>query len=243
MKKNEVRVMGKNLQQTNKIEALLRHAQLARSDLERYANALCEELGYNGHTHVKMGEIKALDRIFEKASKPGNEGRVENLNDICRARLLIESPEDIETLRSMMIPGRNNHDFNKTWDGRGVKLVEFEDYFAAPSSTGFRAINMTLEIDLGKGRSHYVELQVAHWFMQDTLDRTHELKKKIREIEETAAAEDRELYEDEREVVRSYKDQARELHEQDADRLDLRRLETATSGPQEGTGPVRRFAP
>lgn len=210
-------------QQTPDPVTLIRHAELARAHIQRYARDLAEEIGLPVETSVKMGPIKTLSRIWEKAIGK-YQGQVEKICDICRERLLISSPDDVLALRRMFDPRREN-EFSERWKGRGIHPVEFEDYFAKPSSTGFRGINIKLAVDMGKGRYHVCELQVVHKDMLKTLDITHVLFEEIRTLEGAAAAKDRDLSAFDQDKVREMKEETIRLHEEDAVALGLKDLE------------------
>lgn len=213
-------------QQTNDVDTLIRHAEMARSSLRRYINALSEEVGLPKELHVKMGPIKNLDRIFEKAAGRKG-GRFDDICDICRGQFLIDSPEDVERLRMLLRPGRKSSAFNELWESRGAKIVAYDDYFAKPTKTGFRGINVTLEISgIGKGRKHYVEMQVVHRDMLEALKMTHELYSQKRTLIEGAKAAGRPLSGDQKAVAEYYNAEALRIHNEAALALGLDSLES-----------------
>ena len=219
-------------QQTNDVGTLIRHAEMARSSLRRYISALSDELGLPQELHVKMGPIKNLDRIFEKAAGR-KDGRFDDICDICRGQFLIDSPEDVERLRMLLRPGRKSSAFNELWESRGAKIVAYDDYFAKPTKTGFRGINVTLEISgIGKGRKHYVEMQVVHRDMLGDLKTTHELYSQKRTLVEGAKAAGRPLSEEQKAVAEYYNTEALRIHNEAAAALGLDSLETPDFGEE-----------
>lgn len=212
-------------QTTNNVNTLIRHAEQARATFKRYVMALAEEVGLHDEINVNMGPIKNLERIFEKAAGR-KEGRFDDICDICRGQLMIDSPEDVKAIRKLLRPGRKSTGFNKTWENRDIRIESYDDYFAKPTKTGFRGMNITLEIGgIGKGRKHYVELQIVHRDMKEALATTHMLYSQKRELEESAEACGQELTEDQKAVVDYYMDEAKRIHEAESERLGLYILE------------------
>lgn len=214
---------GGFVQQTADPVTLIKHAEQTRTQILKYARALAGALDLEFDQAVKMGPIKTLERIWQKAIGK-YDGRVEKICDIARERLYINSPADIIDLRSLFGPGKAGG-FHETWSSRGVHVLEFEDYFAKPSSTGFRGINIKLGVDMGKGRFHICELQVLHGEMKDTLDTTHMYFEQIREYKDNAEAQKRELSPVEMDVINRLEAEATRLHNEEAERLGLNMLE------------------
>lgn len=207
-------------QQTADAKKLVCHAEQARSSVLKLARAIAIELDLDPDLSVAMGPIKTLERIWQKAAGR-KQGRVDHVTDICRERLKVESVKDIIELRRMS----RNPDFYKEWEDKGVKIVEFEDYFAYPNERGFRGINMLLHVDLGKGRYHICELQVIHRDMEATLNASHTYHEMIRDMKEQANAQKRTLDKKELDSIAALEKQSQELHREDAQRLNLHLLE------------------
>lgn len=207
-------------QQTADAKQLICHAEQARSSVLKLARGIAIQLNLDPDLNVAMGPIKTLERIWQKAAGRKH-GRVDHVTDICRERLKVESYKDVIELRKLS----RNPDFYKEWEEKGIKIIEFEDYFAYPNERGFRGINMLLHVDLGKGRYHVCELQIIHKEMEATLEASHANHKKIRDIKELAVTQGRKLSEKELIDIKNFENESQELHQQDAERLNLHLLE------------------
>jgi hypothetical protein len=204
------------VQQTDDVGVLMRHAEMARSKLRKFSVALAEEIGLNEDS-VVPGPIKELGRIFDKASGR-YDGDVRRICDICRQRILFDNPADVVAFRRLLSQGVHSKFYQEAMD-HGVRIAEVEDCFAKPKKHGYIGINIQLEIDLGKGRTHVAELQLMHRDMVEADKTSHYLYDQIRLIDEQESF--RTLTEDEKNARESYLKSNKALYEAESARLGL----------------------
>ncbi len=136
-----------------------------------------------------LGPVKERSVAEEKIATDLG-GKSTLISDIVRAKIVVNSPEAIAILRTMLNPtAKNTHDIlNK----RKAYSAQMADYFADPKfETGYRALNAKIAIPIGKeseneeeSEFHLVELQVVHQDIESIYDRTH---RHMREAQNIAA--------------------------------------------------------
>lgn len=204
------------VQPTADVDVLMRHAEMARSELRKFSVSLAEAMGLEAG-NVVPGPIKELGRIYDKATGR-YDGNVRRICDICRQRVLFNSPADVVAFRRLLSQGSNSAFYQESLD-HGVKIAEVEDCFAEPKKHGYIGINIQLEIDLGKGRKHIAELQLMHRDMVEADKTSHYLYDQIRLLDEQATF--RPLTEDEKNARASYLESNKALYEAESARLGL----------------------
>jgi hypothetical protein len=179
-------------------ETLMRHAELSQSRLLIFARALAEELDLSPETQVVKGPMKERARIESKAQGK-YDGHYDQVFDYGRDRILFTNPEQILEFRKMTGPGKISDPFLATWRDRGIEIVEVDDAFLSRKKSGMVGVNISVKIDLGKGRYHICEIQMMHEDMQNIDRLTHQnYEENIRPITDVAFADgDRDLTEDE----------------------------------------------
>jgi hypothetical protein len=204
-------------QPTGDIDVLIRHAEMARSKLTKFATALARELGLEDHNE-RLCRIKLLERIFGKAAER-SEGDVRGVRDICAERILFSETSDIVAFRKLLAQGSKSDFYLKSLE-KGVRIVEVEDHFAEPKKHGFIGININLEVQLGKGRVHIVELQLMHVDMVETDKVSHEIYEQIRSYDELASKYGT-LTEDQKETRQSLIELNKRIYSEASERLGL----------------------
>lgn len=210
-------------QYTHGPKALVGQAEMAQHRLAQFGQALTEEIGSDPYTDYIIGPLKTLSRAFEKAITRYN-GDISAITDFCRHRILFNDPDQIKQLRSIFGPGINSHPFATTWLNRGFEVVQFKDYYMDPKSHGFIGLNLTIKVDLGKGRYHICELQFSHEAMLDVDKESHAIYEQIRVIVDTANTEGRDLTDDEIGQIGYLQDENRALYQYAANSLGLDQL-------------------
>jgi hypothetical protein len=195
-----------------------------------YVNNVANEAGLEGVT--SEGHCKRLRRMFYKAVAK-HDGQVEDVPDVGRFRLLVNGPDDIEKLRTYFFgnqpryyadPGekearkgvvQDKHPANK------ISIIEVEDYYHVPSSTGRMALHLNLEVKVAGKDTVRVEVQVLHKDMVKTEDATRENYMEAQKIRRMAERENRELTEREEVAIESYDSASRDMYFAGAIQHDL----------------------
>jgi hypothetical protein len=194
-----------------KIEQVISRAEQTKSAGWKYAMALCDKLGFHPDSSIHMGPIKDPQRIAEKAAAR-YQGDVEKVGDVCRLYITLNTLDDVARVQAVLFPGRNDP-FHKSWDKKGISLVEVKDNFTHPTTTGWIGFNCKLQADLGKGRKQMFEVQIIPEQMTDVYETTHTYLENKRKIQDTAAAQHRLLSPDEEKQLANYSEMAKGRHE------------------------------
>lgn len=195
-------------QLSKKADQATKNAGLARSALQKFSYALCNETTVTPEDSVIMGQTKSPARIIEKAVARYN-GDVSKVPDVARDMILVDSMDQVHALLNTI----NRNYFRSTWGDKGVGITSIEDKFAKPHPvTGWRGLVVQLEIDLGKGRTQTAELQVIPRGMHDIYQRTHVYLEQIRELKDNAKALHINLSDHEKNVVSTHQTEARRMH-------------------------------
>lgn len=188
-------------------ETVLRNSQQARSTHLKFSDALCKETALKAENTVIMGPPKEKSRLIEKAVAR-YEGDIFQVSDATRSRILIDSPKEIKLLKDVL----NSPDFKKQCVERNVTILSVEDLFEKPTETGWRAVVVKTEIDIGKGRTQKAETVIMPRGWIDEYDTTHTYLTNIRSLKDRAKAQNRDLSHDEKQVVVKYTDMAQKIH-------------------------------
>lgn len=174
-----------------------------------YAKYLAKELGLSGND-IQIGPNKTLPRMFEKAIGK-LDGHLEDIGDVGRLRVLIDSPEQVLALRRMFhVPPRGK--FEHVHVDNHVAVVGFQDYFWEPSKTGRIAFHIDLEVMVSGGQSVGIEIQCIDRRMLKTENSTHVNYQKACAIERKANSENRELTSDEVTAMNNYRESNRKMY-------------------------------
>lgn len=195
-------------QLSKKADQATKNAGLARSPLQKFSYALCNESDVAPDSSVIMGETKSVSRIIEKAVARYN-GDVSKVDDVCRDMILIDDQEQLRDLRSII----SNTSFRDTWEDKGVRVEKIDDMFTHPhADTGWRGMVLKVEVDLGKGRMQSAEIQIIPRAMHDIYQKTHVYLEQIRELKDNAKALNVNLSEHEKTVIAEHQAEARRMH-------------------------------
>jgi hypothetical protein len=193
---------------SRKADQATKNAGLARSPLQKFSYALCNESSITPEDSVVMGNTKSVERIIEKAIAR-YDGDVSKVPDVARDMVLVDSMDQVHAI--LNTTSRNY--FRNTWMDKGVTINSIEDKFTKPHPvTGWRGIVVQLEIDLGKGRSQTAELQVIPRGMQDLYDKTHMYLEQIRQLKDNALARHINLSDYDQNLVLKHQEEARRIH-------------------------------
>jgi len=156
----------------------------------------------------EMGALKRLDRATDKiiGDYKGNHAKI---YDLARGRIIIDTAEQIEVLRTY---------FQENAEDLGVESLK--DRFTDPSDTGFRDINMKMRLPNG----HVIEFRVEHRAMMESAKITHGLYEEIQEIKRKSVYENRNLTEEEESSIKTTLDEIRDIHRHPAKKANLDRL-------------------
>ncbi|SDC22834.1 CdiA C-terminal domain-containing protein [Actinokineospora iranica] len=86
-------------------------------------------------------------------------------------------------------------------DDSKIKVVAFDDRFAAPQSSGYRDLQMSVILNLGNGERHVAELRLHLKSIDEVADYEHALFEVRRDFKALAAAEGRANTADERALI------------------------------------------
>jgi hypothetical protein len=193
---------------SKKADQATKNAGLARSPLQKFSYALCNESSITPEDSVVMGDTKSLERIIEKAIARYN-GDVSKVPDVARDMVLVDSMDQVHAI--LNTTSRNY--FRNTWMDKGVTINSIEDKFSKPHPvTGWRGIVVQLEIDLGKGRTQTAELQVIPRAMRDLYNQTHMYLEHIRQMQDRAQAFNINLSDHDKSTIEGHKIEARRIH-------------------------------
>jgi len=156
----------------------------------------------------EIGSLKRLDRATDKIIGD-YDGDYTQLCDLARGRIIVDTVEQIETLREYLNDNK-----------RILGIEKMKGRFAVPSNTGFRDINMNMRLPNG----HVIEFRVEHRAILDVAKVTHDLYEQIQEIDRTTIRESRDLTEEEEFKRQSLFDEIRAIHEHPAKKAALDQL-------------------
>lgn len=164
--------------------------------------------GLFDNIEFETGPLKTLERAQAKieGDYAGNHSRI---SDLARGRIVVDSPEQIEAIRTYLAQ-----------NSESLGIEGMKDRFASPSDTHFRDINMKIRLPNG----HVAELRVEHRGVLDAAKRTHEPYEQIQEIERRAEREGRMLTETEINERQALRDRIRDIHDGPAQQAGLDRL-------------------
>ena len=209
---------------------LMTGSEEATAKVIPYINHVLKQANLKNTSTVKEGPTKKLLRIFAKAVTQYN-SRINDVPDIGRIRVEIETPEDIIALRKAFlgnVPQYNSNgrigllqDAHPTND---IAITEFEDFFRVPSSTGRMGLHIGLEVKLpGKDKVKF-EIQILHKGMIQTEDFTRDNYERAQMIKRAARNEGRQLTPNEAFTVKSYDTSSRERYTADGIKFNLIKL-------------------
>lgn len=168
--------------QEDKFTQEYKNAELGKSKGEQYILGLAKAMGYeHPHDCVDLAPMKDRYRAREKFNLASR-----NAHDFGRSRLYLYEPGDRDSFYKVL--------GSKTKDGvikniqcKGVKVVDgsLSDYLEKARKSGFSGtINLDLEIDLGKGRIGYYEVQLMPYDYIQVDKHSHALYDMIRILDE-----------------------------------------------------------
>lgn len=201
-----------NRQATPDLEKLKNQAQMTVSRLRQFGDALALELGRDPDMDFLIAPLKKDDRIYEKVIEK-YDGDPSRVTDITRGRILFDRPEQVEQFRKLFAnSGKNRHQFLKSWEKKGIEVLEVKDYFASPKDAGYVGVNFKVRVELSKGRYHICELQLMHQNMQHTDSLSHEIFEEIRSLKAKTAEEDRDFSDEEQKLYEQLVDVNRTIY-------------------------------
>lgn len=156
----------------------------------------------------EMGPLKTLERSQDKVNGD-YKGDHTQITDLARGRLVIDKPEQVETLRQYFKEQRE-----------GFKVEVLKDRFAKPSDTNFRDINM--QVRLGNG--HVVEMRVEQKDILEAAKKTHDPYEEVQKMDRAAEKEGRMLTPDEATRRQTIMDSIRDAHGAAAQQAGVDRL-------------------
>ena len=187
----------------------VRNSEQARSTLHKFADLWCKnsKAKLDPDNAVVMGPTKSKDRFIEKAVARYN-GDVFQVSDGCRNRILIDDPSQVKMMKAVI----NSPQFVENCESKGIKITSVEDLFEKPTATGYRALVVKTEIDLGKGRSQLAETVIMPRGWTEEYETTHVYLEQIRTLKDLAKAQNRENTPHESSIISKHTQEAKEIH-------------------------------
>lgn len=203
----ECPVTYENLQKN--AEIVVKNSEQARSTLHKFADLWCKnsKAKLDPDNAVVMGPTKTKDRIIEKAVAR-YDGDVFQVSDGCRNRILIDDPAQVKMMKAAV----HSPQFISNCASKGIKITSVEDLFEKPTATGYRALVVKTEIDLGKGRSQLAETVVMPRGWVEDYETTHAYLEQIRLLKDLAKAQNRENSTHEKSIISEHTREALEIH-------------------------------
>ncbi len=177
-------------------------AREAMPMLEQRGNDMLNELrqrhpGVFDSAYFEMGPLKEMDRAQAKVASDYG-GKHENIADLARGRLVVDTPEQVEAVRAYMAE-----------KGNELGLEVYKDRFAKPSDTHFRDINTQTRLPNG----HLAEMRVEQRDLMGAAKATHEPYAEVQRMEREAKNENRPLTPEEAARRTEIMDQVRDIHD------------------------------
>lgn len=191
-------------------EQLYEQARTAMPQLQDAGAKMLADLrqhhpGLFDNVTFEMGPLKAADRAQAKIAGD-YAGDTSQISDLARARLVVDTPEQISAIRDYL-------DHNAS----ALGIEKSKDRFAVPSETHFRDINMKARMPNG----HVVELRIEQSDLLQAAKHTHTPYERIQEIERRAEMEGRDMTPDEVEQRARYMDEIHDIHDAPSNRAGL----------------------
>lgn len=156
-----------------------------------------------GDVEFTQGPVKTLERSAAKLSHESkpilDPGKAENIVDLARGRIVIDTPDQIRAIREFLKP--------ENLKTLGIEYVK--DRFAKPSDTHYRDINLNVRLENG----HIAEIQINQRDLLAASEFTHDSYEDIDAIKKRAALENRDLSKAEEIDVEKLKDYTRDTHD------------------------------
>lgn len=189
---------------------LYAQAQDAMPELKAYGDDFLADIrrkypGKFDDVRFEQGPLKKPERAQAKIDSD-YEGKLENIADLVRGRLIVKTPEQVELLRSEL---QARH--------QEMSIETFKDNFAEPLSTHFRAINMKIRMPNG----HLAEFRIDQRDIVAAGENTHKQYEEIQSIDRRTKLENRPMTDSERLRRIELRSQLRETFDQAAIKGDL----------------------
>ena len=213
------------LQGVSHLPGLLRHAEMSRSNLQKFASAILSEINNPSEPEkealFELGPNKSAKTAQQKAENE-YDGNVAKLTDLCRGRLLVNNIEHISELKKILDPVHQSQ-FLQSWADKGYFIRGFRDSFENPTDSGYRAMKIQVEVPKTGGGSHICELQVQHRDMLGVYAESHVIYEAERAL--SRRFNDTSLSDNEAALKDKCNRMRRELHDSAAQKLGLMSLE------------------
>jgi hypothetical protein len=199
------------------LEELRAEAENSLWELETEAQDLVDDLQRTfpilfDNTSFEIGPLKDIERArLKMLSELG--GNPCLITDLARARIIVDTPEQIEAIRLYMIAHAGRLDIRK-----------IEDRFAVPTDTHYRDINIRICLPGG----HVAEIQINQRDMLAASQETHEPYRLIQLIDRRVESENRRMTEDEALEWSTLMEKVRDIHDSMAGRKNLNKLLSVT---------------
>lgn len=185
----------------------IKNAELARSSLQKFNDALAHNMRMDAGSSVIIGPIKGKDRIVQKAIAR-YDGDVGQVSDVCRSRIRLDGPHHVKLAKDIL----SSQEFRASLAEKGVRILFVEDRFERPTKTHWMGLVIKAEVDLGKGRVQKTETVMIPKGWYEGYERSHVYLENIRALEDLASAQNRGLTEEEAKQAKNYVTMATEIH-------------------------------
>lgn len=223
-------------QAVGQAETLIGRAKLAKSPAEKYAREICAEIGLaDPNNHIIMGPTKELSRILQKAASQCA-GDVQSITDICRLAIVCDDIKTLDKARKLFF-SKNNAEFHDRLQERsGIRFHSApKDYLSVPKRSGYMAIYLRMEADIGQGRKIPFELQITHrGLWNHYYPQTHRLYESIRTEIEAVETKGGSIPRDLSQTAQDVMDQILSLHREGAEQHGVMPLVRCGSFPEHG---------
>lgn len=235
-------------EQVKAAQEIISQANEAMDTVLPYIQGVLKSTGLKPSCAVQEGPCKLLERLIAKAIEK-HDGDVTKVPDPHRLRILVDSADEIETLREFYV-GLSPQYYANFDDNKGqarlamisdphphnhIRCNEFEDYFYVPSSTGRVAIHVGLTVRVPGKKEVPFEIQILHKdmldaeaFSRDNYVNAQELGRKIKlAIDKGTPSDDPKILQYER-GIEAYNQSSKERYLADSihhDVIKLRRID------------------
>ncbi len=170
------------MQSLGSLDELYEHAKPIEEQFVEFGKHLEQLTG----GEFKLGPLKEFETAREKVDRDCN-GKATLINDIVRAKIVVDSPEGIEKLIDLLDPDHSDkHEIFKKF---GAHCAQLNNHFLSPKlETGYRCANAKISfplknVDGSKAEEQFlVELQIVHEAIENVYDKTHKHMRKAQNI-------------------------------------------------------------
>ena len=178
-----------SVQQEANLTREFHKAEQARSPAGVFMRSFAKTAGIDEISMVHIGSMKSRERAMIKLSDPSR-----NLKDLGRGRIYLNNTKDYRAALKLLRGIKTDGTINGV-NCRSAKICTYANgltylnYLELPRRSGYMgSINLDLDVDLGKNRHGYFEVQIMPREYAETYEKSHMLYELIRKIEPIPSA-------------------------------------------------------